>query len=406
MVASYRDILLPEVLRRGGGFETIAYCDEVSAKDRALGELCRRLDFPVIPESLQASPLPRGYRTTSRRRVRRHGRAVQLELDRNAGSTDLEPKSHLAIYERAQQVLNRPTMSLLARDLNHVIVRGSYSELAVIFNVRGLDGAKVRRLRTAVDELRSLPVPLACAYAFVDPTGSDYYLEIERPKQQLTWKTLLGADHLRLRVRDRTLRYHPTAFCQINESLVPAMVDTAERLLAPVGHERLLDLYCGFGLFGLCLADRVASVRGLDWEGEAIRSAQDNAKRDPQPRRLSYRAAAITVQALHDLPPPKATAEEIILLDPPRSGTAEGVIETLAERHPRRVVHVLCNIDRLEPEVTQWQRCGYAPVTLSALDMFPGTPHLELMVKLEPAALEKPNTSTPRRRSAAGSNLR
>jgi tRNA/tmRNA/rRNA uracil-C5-methylase (TrmA/RlmC/RlmD family) len=398
MVPSFTDILRTELTSRRMELDTMSYDDEIAAKQSALDLLCRRLSLGLRPETLQASPLPRGYRTTSRRRIRGQGRNFTLELRTAAGGASLEPLSHLAIFEKMAEILRRPTMGHLTRDLNHVIARGMGNEPSVIFNLRSLDGAKIRRLRTAVDELRALETPIRSAHVFVDPSGSDYYLEADRPKGRLSWKTLYGPDHLRLCLRERILRYHPTAFCQINGSLIPAMVDTAERLLSPLASERLLDLYCGFGLFGLCLSDKVSAVLGMDWEGAAIESAKENAKRDPKSTSLSFRAMTINAEALRKLQPPKAGVDELILLDPPRSGAVNGVVEALAERHPKRVVHVLCNVDRLGLELGEWRRCGYEASALACLDMFPGTLHLELMLKLEPRAS---STARPSRNGPA-----
>jgi tRNA/tmRNA/rRNA uracil-C5-methylase (TrmA/RlmC/RlmD family) len=74
-----------------------------------------------------------------------------------------------------------------------------------------------------------------------------------------------------------------------------------------------------------------------------------------------------------------------MLLDPPRSGTAPGVLEVLAGRLPRRVVHVFCNMEILPEELQRWKKAGYRPERAIPLDMFPGTPELEMMVLLVPA---------------------
>jgi tRNA/tmRNA/rRNA uracil-C5-methylase (TrmA/RlmC/RlmD family) len=70
-------------------------------------------------------------------------------------------------------------------------------------------------------------------------------------------------------------------------------------------------------------------------------------------------------------------------LDPPRKGTAPGVIRELASRRPERVLHVFCGTDEIPRELYQWKSAGYVLRTLQPLDMFPGTPHLETFCLLE-----------------------
>jgi tRNA/tmRNA/rRNA uracil-C5-methylase (TrmA/RlmC/RlmD family) len=76
---------------------------------------------------------------------------------------------------------------------------------------------------------------------------------------------------------------------------------------------------------------------------------------------------------------------DAILLDPPRGGTAPGVIECAAARRPGRVVHMFCNVDIMPAEIARWKAAGYMPVRGVPFDMFPGTDETEVMVLFEPA---------------------
>ena len=74
---------------------------------------------------------------------------------------------------------------------------------------------------------------------------------------------------------------------------------------------------------------------------------------------------------------------ETIVLDPPRNGTERGVLAAVASRRPRRVVHVFCSVDDIPNALRQWKVGGYIPVRVAPLDMFAGTPNLEVFVQLE-----------------------
>ena len=73
-----------------------------------------------------------------------------------------------------------------------------------------------------------------------------------------------------------------------------------------------------------------------------------------------------------------------MLLDPPRGGTAEGVIEVLAAKRPGRVVHLFCDIDIMPAEIRRWEASGYVREKVIPFDMFPGTSTIEVVTLLRP----------------------
>jgi methylase of polypeptide subunit release factors len=142
----------------------------------------------------------------------------------------------------------------------------------------------------------------------------------------------------------------------------------------------LLDLYCGYGLFAFRLAPHFGSLTGIDLSGPAIESANANAHYRKLPAR--FLAASVDAPSLARL---TKQDKEVIVLDPPRGGTAPGVIEALAKRTPQKVLHVFCSIDRLVEEVERWRAAGYKAERLEFVDLFPGTANLEALVLLSPA---------------------
>jgi len=77
-----------------------------------------------------------------------------------------------------------------------------------------------------------------------------------------------------------------------------------------------------------------------------------------------------------------ATPKSSVLLDPPRKGTAPGVIEAIASKHPERVLHIFCNIELIADDLKCWLSCGYRPTAAVPIDMFPGTASMEILVLL------------------------
>lgn len=371
-------------------FADLAYDDELALKNETLQAFWKANRIDGAPEPIAPSPLPRFYRTTTKRRVLASRKGVTLSFiggnarqksDAKFHDSVLEPESHKAIYEFISGKLNLPAYLALARRLNFVIVRGSYDEPSVIFNVDMMNGEIARKLKLIAEQLQSLPQKVVSAYVYQDPTRSDYAFEQKRPETQTPFKRLFGAERLFLKILGKKFSYHPTAFSQINESLLPTMIQMAQEMLAPNG-KRLLDLYCGYGLFGLSLAERCAEVIGIDAEGVSIQSARENAPYFKSSN-LTFLSRRITADALkRSLPPP--IAGEVVILDPPRRGTESGVIERLAERKPLRALHIFCGVDEIPREIKAWNRCGYKVERAAPLDMFAGTPNLETMILLKP----------------------
>ncbi|MFH1572118.1 MAG: class I SAM-dependent RNA methyltransferase [Gemmatimonadota bacterium] len=377
----------------------LEYGRELALKDEALAAFWEARGLPGRPEPVRASPRPRHYRTTTRRRARYRPGWLQLALGDgpSAGgaavpASALEPAAHTAIYRHLAEVLSTPANRPVAAHLNHAIVRGSYEAFAVILNLDQLSGEIVRRLKVVAAGLQALEAPVVSAFAFCDPTRSDYYLERGGPPVPVRLKKLYGPATFLLRLAGRRYAVPPTCFSQVNESMVEPMLGLARELLRPEPGDRLLDLYCGYGLFSHYLSADCREVLGMDVDGEAVAAAGANLRFQPAPGRVTFTRAQIDGASLaRGLPPPRDA--ELIVLDPPRQGTGAGVVPCLAARRPRRVVHILCGIEEIPAAVGEWGAGGYAVTRVAPLDMFPGTPNLETLLLLEPQDLRGPRRS-------------
>ena len=365
----------------------LAYPAELAVKEAALRQFWRRHRLPGTPDPILPSPRARSYRTSSKRRVEvRNGRVCLFLGDApTAGEatasivSPLEPSEHAQVYRALRQSLGRPAFRSLATHLNYLIIRGSYAERVLVFNVDQLSSAIVRSIKAIVEQNADLP--LASHFVYLDPTRSNYYFESRRPDRAVTFKRISGPDELEVSFGERRYRYHPTSFSQVNESMVPVLLTQARELLAPHPGESLLDLYCGYGLFSHDLAPAVRSVVGVDVEGPAIDAARANQRLNPSRTPKRFIAARIDrdfmTRGLH-----RPAAGEIVLLDPPRSGPQTGVISALGRRRPARVVHVCCDVDQLPIAIEQWRAAGYGVRRVVPLDMFAGAANLEILVLL------------------------
>ncbi|MDO8618204.1 MAG: 23S rRNA (uracil(1939)-C(5))-methyltransferase RlmD [Candidatus Uhrbacteria bacterium] len=192
------------------------------------------------------------------------------------------------------------------------------------------------------------------------------------------------------------LRYviHPNSFFQTNtkmagelQKIVLNFVIPAKAGIHPMDPRvssnspeddkiKILDLYCGLGFFGIACAKRGMTVVGFELDAHAIELAKQNAKLNGVEQKTEWRAGAVEKLFDHNSPGPDA-----IILDPPRSGLHPRVIKTLLEKPPPTIVYVSCNYHRLVEELKQF-KTSYRVDRLAALDLFPQTPHVEVVTRL------------------------
>lgn len=365
----------------------LPYDDELKLKDAALSRFWTNKGLPLSPESVIPSPRPRGYRTTSKRRTFIRGAQLYLSFGDKLSrlqkkpflESPLEPPEHTRTYLFLQKKLSEPTYKLVASHLNYLIIRGNYKEIAVIFNIRKMNGPLVRKLKMLGEHLQKMSAPVTAAFAYLDPTGSDYYFERRRPDDKMQFKKLFGSAHLEVQQGKCRFHYHPTSFSQVNESVVPKMLEKTRELLDPSQNERLVDLYCGYGLFSHFLAPDYQQVTGIDAEGPSIRAAQTNIRLNKTSRKCRFLARRITPKAINDLLP-LTTAPLALILDPPRLGPQRGVIEEIIARQPGKILHIFCGVDQIPDSLGEWQANGYQVEKIVPLDMFPGTANLEILI--------------------------
>ena len=198
------------------------------------------------------------------------------------------------------------------------------------------------------------------------------------------YRLLAGRPYLEDVLCGLTFRVTPQSFYQVNRGACELLYGIAKERAALTGGELLLDLYCGIGTIGLTMADRAGEVMGMEIVPEAVECAKENARRNgianatfacgdaSDPKGLLKKAA----EARGDL------TGAVVILDPPRKGTTRELIEGIAEAGIRRVVYVSCNPDTLARDCAVFRENGYGIGTVTPVDLFPRTGHVETVVLL------------------------
>ena len=365
------------------------YASEVTAKNESLRLFLEKHVSPQIISPLTPSPLGRWYRTVTKRRVFQYHGATRLGLIAPAGEGSykpftvvkcaIEPASHAPIFQHVQGILDKPSSQPLAEVLSYVIIKGSYTEFTLILNVRRISSTVVNATNTLSKSLTRRFKEIVAVFLYEDTSDRRYYLG-SPDRRTSGFRRIFGNKEVYQRICGRSFLYSPLSFSQVNMSMADQFVVTAGELLELDKSMTVFDLYSGYGLFALCFSEKVSSVIGVEIASESVASAIANAKRQ-RVTNARFIRSNITVESVSRLVAP-LQPQDVVLLDPPRSGTLEGVIESIAAHKPARVLHIFCNIDIMPAELKRWDKARYTASRVIPFDMFPGTSSMETMVLL------------------------
>ena len=193
------------------------------------------------------------------------------------------------------------------------------------------------------------------------------------------YRTIWGQNFLLDTLCDLTFKLSVPSFYQVNRDQAEVLYNKALEFAGLTGQETVLDLYCGTGTITLCLARRAKRVIGAEIVPPAIADARENAQRNgiENVEFFCGDAAAVAAKLEED-----GLRPDVITVDPPRKGLSPEVIASVAAMGPARVVYVSCDPATLGRDVKIFRELGYQAVRACAVDMFPGTRHVETVVLL------------------------
>ena len=176
-----------------------------------------------------------------------------------------------------------------------------------------------------------------------------------------------------------TFRLSPAAFYQVNHDQAERLYEKAIEFAGLTGTQTALDLYCGSGTITLCLARHVKKVYGVEIVDAAIRDAKENAKQNNIKNAEFFCAdAGKAAQRFAQ----EGIRPDVIVIDPPRKGVSEDVIDAMAQMSPSRIVYVSCDPATLARDIARLREKGYRAKKAHAFDLFPRCAHVETVVLL------------------------
>ena len=197
---------------------------------------------------------------------------------------------------------------------------------------------------------------------------------------------LWGEPELTDRLCGLTFTLSPQAFYQVNPVQAERLYEAALGYASITPGMTALDLYCGTGTIGLCMASRGARVIGAEVIPAAVENARDNAKRNHLSDECEF-LCADAGEAAAELAR-RGIRPQVIVVDPPRRGLDESVISHAAGMQPERIVYVSCDPGTLARDLASFARQGYTPAAGVAVDMFPRTSHVETVVLLSKGEID------------------
>lgn len=193
-------------------------------------------------------------------------------------------------------------------------------------------------------------------------------------------QVIYGKGYIEDELLGKTFRISARSFYQVNPLQTQKLYLKAMEFAKLSGKEVVLDAYCGTGTIGMLAADKAKEVIGVELNHSAVRDAKINAKRNGVKNIFFYEKDA--GEFMMQMAAQKAFVD-VVLMDPPRTGSDEAFLGALAALSPKRVVYISCNPETLSRDMEYLVKQGYGFSQGVGVDMFPWTNSIEAVVCLE-----------------------
>ena len=169
------------------------------------------------------------------------------------------------------------------------------------------------------------------------------------------------------------------SFYQVNPEQTKVLYDKALEYADLTGEENVIDAYCGIGTISLFLAQKARKVYGVEIVPEAIEDAKKNAELNGISNvEFAVGEAETVIPEWYE----NGVVADVLVVDPPRKGCDDKLLQTIINMKPKKVVYVSCNPATLARDLRVLEDGGYQTVEVQPVDMFPQTMHVECVAQL------------------------
>lgn len=325
-------------------------------------------------------PEPEHYRAKLQFQVRSFGGNVRAGLYAQGTHRLIDIKDCLVQDRLTQEMINR-VAELLGKyklpiyneckiaGVRTVMIRRAQAsgEIQLIFiTSKRLDFDDV-----VIELVREFPELKTVAVNINASKTSDIYGQIT----EVIW----GQESINEEVLDYGFSLSPRAFYQLNPKQTQILYSEAVNALDVKEDDDLIDAYCGVGTIGLAFAGKVKSVRGMDIIPEAIQDAKENALH------MGFTNTHYEAGKAEDIIPrwySEGFRANALIVDPPRTGLDDKLLNTILKMPPEKMVYVSCNTSTLARDLVTLTKV-YHVHYIQSVDMFPHTARTEAVVKLQ-----------------------
>ena len=364
-------------------FAHIKYESELEIKAQQVADNFKRLGkLDITPAPIIPSPSAERYRNKAQYPVGSDGKFATIGFyapmtHRIIDCADclLQPKEFAKITDIFRDWIRMKKISVYNESDGSGIIRHIYIRKAVVTG---------QIMVCIVANSDSVPHTEALIEQLEEIDGmTSIILNINREKTNVVLgkecKTLWGSDYITDELCGLKFNLSPLSFYQVNHDGAEILYNKAKEYASLTGSETLVDLYCGTGTIGLTMAKDVKSLIGVEIIPQAIENARENAKLNGI-NNAEFICADASQAAATLLE--RGIKPDAVILDPPRKGCDEALIDTVAEMSPTRVVYVSCDSATLARDCQRFATLGYQILAATPVDMFPHTAHVETVVLL------------------------
>lgn len=191
---------------------------------------------------------------------------------------------------------------------------------------------------------------------------------------------LYGSEYIYDFIGDIKFAISARSFYQVNPEQTKVLYDKTLEYAKLDGNETVIDAYCGIGSISLFLAQKAKKVYGVEIVPEAIEDAKRNAALNNMTNaEFGVGEAEVVIPKWYK----EGVIADTMVVDPPRKGCDEALLNTIIDMKPKRVVYVSCNPATLARDLKVLEEGGYKTQEVQPVDMFPHTTHVECVAWLK-----------------------
>ena len=200
-------------------------------------------------------------------------------------------------------------------------------------------------------------------------------------------RVLWGQNYITDYIGDVKYQISPLSFYQVNPAQTEKMYGLALDYAQLTGEETVWDLYCGIGTISLFLAQKAKKVYGVEIVPQAIDDARNNAKINGMENVEFFVGKAEEIlpeyYAEYEREHGTKAYADVIVVDPPRKGCDETLLDTMVKMQPKRIVYVSCDSATLARDLKYLCENGYELKEATPIDNFCMTTHVEVIIKMQ-----------------------